>query len=608
MTRVHLRWCLAYWISRTGTALGRFLPARVWYALAIPVADICFLLARKKRRILIENLKRVVGDAAAEQAARQAFRNFGRYVIDFYQLPSLGGGALEKRLDFQNWQRLDQAVAKGNGVIFVTLHLGQHELGAAAVAGHGHRVNVIAEPLSYPPMNDFIQGLRQKLGMTIIPASGAKPGLMRALKRGEVLAMLFDALKPGEGTMVDFFGAPAEMSAAPARIALRTGASVVTTVVCRDPNDPVRITPFVDFDLDYSPTGDEERDVAALTQAIARSFESYVRQFPDQWFAFHPVWQNDKSAADDSEPEAWRLWALQAGFRLGRVLPRGVAYAIARLAGDVAFYGRRGARSDVEDNMRHVLGASTPQARISAAAREAFRNVARYYVDLIRLEQTSAAELTQKRVRMHGFDRLTDLLASGRGVIVATAHYGNPEMAVQAGAVLGLDILVLAEPLQPPAFARLMTRIRSAFGPRYVEVGYGAIAEALRHLRAGGCLAIAADRDIQDNGVLMDFFGAPTKIPLGAVELAVRTGAALMPAFCRRDGEGFDVYFEEPLELVATGNSKDDALTNTRALLQRIESWLRVDPGQWIVLERVWRPTEQMSQRDLKPASPAAAR
>jgi KDO2-lipid IV(A) lauroyltransferase len=283
-----------------------------------------------------------------------------------------------------------------------------------------------------------------------------------------------------------------------------------------------------------------------------------------------------------------------------------VSYGIARLTGDLAFYLRSGARRDVEDNMRHVLGPRASQSSVSSAAREAFRNVARYYVDLIRLTRTSAKDLTEKQVRMHGFDRLTGLLDSGRGVIVATAHFGNPEMAVQAGTVRGLNLLVLAEPLQPPAFAKLMTQIRSeSFGPRYVDVGFSAIAQTLRHLRAGGCLAIAADRDIQENGVPMEFFGQTAKIPLGAVELAVRTGAAC----CRRSDRGFDVYFEEPLVLIDTGNPKDDAVTNTRTLLARIEEWIREDPGQWIVLEPVWKPIESAAgSARSREATPSAAK
>jgi KDO2-lipid IV(A) lauroyltransferase len=163
-------------------------------------------------------------------------------------------------------------------------------------------------------------------------------------------------------------------------------------------------------------------------------------------------------------------------------------------------------------------------------------------------------------------------------------------MAVQVAGVLGLDTLVLAEPLQPPSFAARMERIRNQFGIRYVDVGYGAIAECIRHARKGGVLAIAADRDIQGKGVPVDFFGEPTRVPLGAAELAMRTGAALMPAYCKRVGDGFEVVFEDPLELVHTGNAKSDAVANTRALFARFEAWLREDPGQWMVLDRIWKP------------------
>ena len=75
--------------------------------------------------------------------------------------------------------------------------------------------------------------------------------------------------------------------------------------------------------------------------------------------------------------------------------------------------------------------------------------------------------------------------------------------------------------------------------------------------------------------------------------IAARTGAALMPAYCRRTGHGFDIYFEDPLEIRDSGNSKEDAVTNTCMLLKRIETWIASDPGQWMVLDRIWRPVKQ---------------
>jgi lauroyl/myristoyl acyltransferase len=448
--------------------------------------------------------------------------------------------------------------------------------------------------------------------MNVIPANKARRGVLRCLSRGEVLGMMVDVVQPGDGITVDFLGAPAEFSSAPARIAIRTGARVMPGVVGRDPRSVYKLLPVIDFGLAYETTGDEEADVQELTRKIARSLETYVRRFPDQWFAFRPVGAPAKDSAPEgstassaptaaaastqsseaSEGNGWRLWALKVGVGLGTILPRRAAYAMACVAGDLAYRFRERARLDVQDNMRHVMPQASNET-IDSAAREAFRNVARYYTDLIRLPRTDLERLIGREVRLHGFDRLKSRLDAGQGVVVATAHFGNPEIAVQVGAILGLNMLVLAEPLSPPAFADLMHRLRSAFKPRYVDVSFGAVAESLRHLRRGGCVAIACDRDIQEKGVALEFFGVETRLPMGAVELAARTSSELMPGYCHRapDG-GFDIYFEEPLNLVNTGRPKEDARANARLLLARAEAWIASDPGQWMPLERIWTPQQ----------------
>ena len=351
----------------------------------------------------------------------------------------------------------------------------------------------------------------------------------------------------------------------------------------------MKLLPKIDFGLHFEPTGDEEADVQALTQQIATSLEAFVRAVS------RPVVRLPRASRGRRRHERAGRREIGVSGRSRRAsgsetscLDR-LAYSVARVGADLAYRWRHSARADVQDNMRHVLGPDAPQEAVDAAAREAFRNVARYYVDLIRIPRMNLHSMIGREVRLHGFERLKSRLDAGQGVIVATAHFGNMELAVQVGAILGLNMLILAEPLQPPAFADLMRRLRSSFGPRYEDVSFHAVAESLRHLRAGGCLAIAIDRDIQHNGEPIEFFGVETRMPMGAAELAERTGAALLPAYCRRaeDG-GFDIYFEEPLELTSTGHLKEDALVNTRRLLDRAETWIRADPGQWMPLERIW--------------------
>jgi KDO2-lipid IV(A) lauroyltransferase len=585
----NLRWFIAYWISRMGARLGKYLPTRVWYALLTPFADIAFVIMRRHRRALIANLARVVGEDEARPTAKRVFRNFARYVVDFYQLPRLDKAVLKRRIDFDDWEKLNDAMAEGKGGLFITLHLGQAELGGAAMAAYDSPLHVVAETMPYPPMDEFIQQLRSDLGMKVIPANKATMGVLRCLNRGGGLAMMVDAVEPGDGVMVDFFGAPAEFSTAPARIALRTGSRVMPGVVARQPHDPTRLAPIIDFDVRYDTTGDEEADVRALTQAIATSLEKQVRRFADQWFAFRPVWNGNVPRKTNG---AWRLHALSAGMHLGGRLPKPVSYAIARFGADLAFRFRKGARADVLDNMRHVMGPDASPDAVEANAREVFRNVARYYVDLIRVPHSDLRAQMDKTIRLHGLDKLQSRLADGQGVVVATAHFGNPELAVQVGAILGIDMLVLAEPLQPPEFAEMMKRLRSTFGPRYEDVSFSVVAESIRHLRAGKCLAIACERDIQRNGTPIPFFGVEASMPLGAAELAARTGAALLPAYCKRSSDGFDIYFEDPIDLRNTGNAKEDAIANTCILLKRIEPWIASDPGQWMVLDRIWKPVK----------------
>src|SRR4030065_497967 len=103
------------------------------------------------------------------------------------------------------------------GGIFITLHFGNWDMGAAGLAAYGYPVNVIAETFPYPRMNALVQGSRRHLGMKVVPIQKVGPGIIRALRRGEILALLIDVPGPGGPVSVDFFGAPIDAPAGPAR-------------------------------------------------------------------------------------------------------------------------------------------------------------------------------------------------------------------------------------------------------------------------------------------------------------------------------------------------------------------------------------------------------
>ncbi|MEK7693137.1 MAG: lysophospholipid acyltransferase family protein [Chloroflexota bacterium] len=291
-----------YWLFRLSILLTRPLPLRRGYWFAERVALVCYwVIFPRQRKALNANLAHVLQSNDArfvDSVARRSFRNFGKYVIDFVHFPSITREEIKHRLRFDQWEAFNEAAQAGRGIIVATIHFGVWDFGAAALAAYGYPVNAIAETFPYPPMNDLVQGSRAKLGTNVIGHDRMGPTVFKALRRGEILALLVDvASSEATGIRVDFFGAPALVSPAAARIALRTNAWVMPAVVLRGPEDDVEIRPIIDTSLrDFTPTGDEARDVHELTRLIMQSMEKTIRQHPDQWFIFRRLWNNTATA------------------------------------------------------------------------------------------------------------------------------------------------------------------------------------------------------------------------------------------------------------------------------------------------------------------------
>ena len=168
-------------------------------------------------------------------------------------------------------------------------------------------------------------------------------------------------------------------------------------------------------------------------------------------------------------------------------------------------------------------------------------------------------------------------------------HVGNPEQLMRAIGRLGFDVLVLTEPLSPPALHRLVHELRQAPGVRFVPADRSGVRQAIEQLRRGGMLGVLADRDVLGSGRLLPFFGAPARLPTGAVELALRMNARLIVGFVRPPGGGrVRVTLDPPLALRRTGDREADVAAGMAELLTALEGGIRAAPEQWFVLHPVW--------------------
>ncbi|MDA1010093.1 MAG: hypothetical protein O2888_01320 [Chloroflexi bacterium] len=284
---------------RLASFLARTLPLRVSYALGRGAGVLAYYAWPGGRRRSVQNLIRVTGGDAPEarRLARASFANYVVYLVDFFRSFGTGPDEVHRRADLPEevWDRL-RAERRGNGIVFMTMHFGNWDMGAAILTLHGFPISAVADQFPNQRLNRLVVESRQHLGMKIIPAGRTGPGILRALRNNDVVALLVDIPAPRGGVEVEFFGETIAVPDGPARIALSAGASVVAALLPRVDTWSDQVGAEV-ATVPYAVTGNRDADVQGLTQAVFRELEAMVRERPDQWYIFRNLWIADRQPA-----------------------------------------------------------------------------------------------------------------------------------------------------------------------------------------------------------------------------------------------------------------------------------------------------------------------
>ncbi len=275
-----------------GIFFARNLSIRKAYGVAEASARFYYKFAERDKRELKANLKVVLGenvpDDVLERHRIEIFKNFAKYLVDFFRFPNLTKEYLEEHIDTENIDCINKCLEEKKGVILLTLHLGNWELAGAVIANAVGPVNAIVLEHSSKTINNFFIHQRAIRGVKSIPLGVQIKECFKVLKRNEPLAIVGDKDYTDSGTSIDFFGKKALVPKGPAAFALRTGAPVIFTVLTREKNDRFKL--HFEEPLRYSPTGDFEKDVKCLMSKYLESFEKYIRKYPDQWYVFREIW------------------------------------------------------------------------------------------------------------------------------------------------------------------------------------------------------------------------------------------------------------------------------------------------------------------------------
>ena len=268
-------------------------------------------------------------------------------------------------------------------------------------------------------------------------------------------------------------------------------------------------------------------------------------------------------------------------------MPAPVSAAAARAVGaGASATGER--RRIVARNLQRILGRPLGRVEERRLVSATFESYARYYVESFRLPGLSVEEI-DRGFSYEGFGEIEAACARGQGPILAFPHLGGWEWAAFWITLVGkLGLTAVVEPLEPPELFEWFAGFRESLGMNIVALGPEAGRESMQALARGDVLCLVADRDIQGNGIVVDFFGERTTLPAGPAVLALRTGSPLIPVGISwragtRHGEA-----RPPIDTQRRGRLRDDIARVTQVLAHEFESLISVAPEQWHMLQPNW--------------------
>lgn len=261
-----------------------------------------FDLFRIRRRVAIDNIAIAYPElsrTASTRLARASLRHMGRTIIEFTLFPFFRRESVPQFFDFQGLEHLEVAFAKNKGVLMLSLHIGNGDLGVAALSRMGWPVSLISKTFRTKWLNDLWFGMRAKHGTQFISPEKSSFQILRALKAKRVIFFVLDQfMGPPIGCRTKFFGRETGTAMGLALMAERSGAPVVPAYIYRQNNGRHMIVfepeiPWQEISRPgQRPDQVHDENIASMTQIYTDRIEAIVRRHPEQWMWIHRRWKN----------------------------------------------------------------------------------------------------------------------------------------------------------------------------------------------------------------------------------------------------------------------------------------------------------------------------
>jgi KDO2-lipid IV(A) lauroyltransferase len=257
------------------------------------IGILIYYLSRRLKRTIRKNLSIAFGDSRPKDEVERLVKR-----IIIMQIKNAGVVVREANVlkpgDYNQptvtgAEHAENAFRKGQGVIFLTAHIGPFESIAQELSIRGYRPYIVGTRMKDPKLDKLLTDNRTKFGAVAIERGKETYRIIKNIMSGGTAAMLIDQDTNVKSVFVDFFGVPCSTPIGPSLIALRTGAAIVPVFTHLDKNQDQQINFYPEVEVEKS--GDEAKDILVLTQTLTSIIESEIRKFPDQWVWMHRRWK-----------------------------------------------------------------------------------------------------------------------------------------------------------------------------------------------------------------------------------------------------------------------------------------------------------------------------
>lgn len=242
-----------------------------------------------RRKVVIRNLELAYGENLSavkrEELAGEIFANIGRTIAEISRFPKLDRQKILQLVDSEGSDSFREVLEYGHGAIMIGSHFGNWELMGAYANALGYPIDFLVRGQHNRYFDDYLTRLRRSCGVGVIHSERSMKEVIRALKDNRQVAIASDQHAGSQGIVVRFFGRLVSVPRAPATLAVKFGAPIVTGYILRRPDN----THHCVFDRPLYPDigGDAQQEILRLTKIYTERIEMHIRQRPDLWLWTH---------------------------------------------------------------------------------------------------------------------------------------------------------------------------------------------------------------------------------------------------------------------------------------------------------------------------------